>query len=391
MRYNFMFYLVSIVLLSHIQLVVNFNIRLINRNIYSKTFLFENQNNEQLSSFSRSSVDNNNKSRKTIDYSTLNPSDPLFLDLDWSTIRKSSPESKAYADHLAWKRSLTDVERLRWQKWAIYQRVTKGSRFEYCLEDYIMQSMLSKLRKKANSMKNMNNKEDVSALVWKAIADSFQADEIEEVQAVIKSFYSAINRQNYDDILTLWQPQTTSHVILPGNVMNRGFWDIDRSFKRMMKISKPLGKIEYDIISCQVQGFYATVNVMENIHVNPNTVINKKKANSNAMPSNIMNKNTPKTGSAVKRLFASTTLRKFNKQWRIVHYHAARFNTSTLTNDANYQFKSNENKFSTSNNVFERNRTGKKSNINNDNNYDDKNKDDGTSSLSSDEVTIRNE
>ena len=375
MRCVSMLYLIILVLIYQISFVVNFNINFMKSSTHSKTILYGNENNEQMSSFSRSSLDDNNMSGKNIDYSLLNPSDPLFLDLDWSTIRKSTPESKAYADHLAWKRSLTDVERLRWQKWAIYQRVTKGSRFEYCLEDYIMQAMLSKIRQKANSkhIKNKNNE----ALIWKAIADSFQADEIEEVQAVIKSFYSAINRQNYDDILTLWQPQTTSHLILPGNVMSRGFWDIDRSFKRMMKSNKPLGKIAYQIISCQVQGFYATVNIIESIHNNPTTVINKKKPNSNALPSNIMNKNIPKTGTATKRVFASTTLRKFNKQWRIVHHHTARFNTSTLTNDVDYQYQSNEDKFSSSNNVFERNRTIKKSSNNN--------KDDNASSSSSDE------
>ena len=135
MRCVSMLYLIILVLIYQISFVVNFNINFMKSSTHSKTILYGNENNEQMSSFSRSSLDDNNMSGKNIDYSLLNPSDPLFLDLDWSTIRKSTPESKAYADHLAWKRSLTDVERLRWQKWAIYQRVTKGSRFEYCLED----------------------------------------------------------------------------------------------------------------------------------------------------------------------------------------------------------------------------------------------------------------
>jgi hypothetical protein len=85
--------------------------------------------------------------RDAPDWLELEPDDPLWLDMEWPT--EAGPESSAYARHLQWKRSLKDGERVRWQKWAIYERMLKKGQFDYSVEDFIRQSMVSDIARKA--------------------------------------------------------------------------------------------------------------------------------------------------------------------------------------------------------------------------------------------------
>ena len=70
----------------------------------------------------------------------LDVDDPLWLDMEWPT--EASPESSAYARHLQWKRSLPDGERVRWQKWAIYDRMQRKEMYEYAVEDFVRQDIV---------------------------------------------------------------------------------------------------------------------------------------------------------------------------------------------------------------------------------------------------------
>lgn len=50
-----------------------------------------------------------NASAAPIDYSSLAVDDPLFADMPWPT-ESGTPESKAFANHIQWKRKLSDGE-----------------------------------------------------------------------------------------------------------------------------------------------------------------------------------------------------------------------------------------------------------------------------------------
>ena len=153
----------------------------------------------------------NNPPREYPDYANLKPDDPLFLDMPWP--REAGPEASAYAKHLQWKRRLSDGERIRWQKWAIYQRMMRKDSFYFSLEDYVFQQMLKGYTKKAVECLQQGN--NVEAGLWESIRIRFKTEEELEVKAVVKSFYSAINRKNYDEIRTLWLPDDSVEAILP--------------------------------------------------------------------------------------------------------------------------------------------------------------------------------
>lgn len=80
--------------------------------------------------------------------------------------------------------------------------------FQYSLEDYIFQNFLRDLDAKAS-----NGAKDA---VWKVISDEFRAEQSAEVQSVMKAYYSAFNRQNYDDLGSLWLPDDNIELLLPG-------------------------------------------------------------------------------------------------------------------------------------------------------------------------------
>ena len=48
-------------------------------------------------------------SSNQVDYASLKPDDPHFLDMAWPT--ENGPESTAFAKHMQWRRSLSDGER----------------------------------------------------------------------------------------------------------------------------------------------------------------------------------------------------------------------------------------------------------------------------------------
>lgn len=150
--------------------------------------------------------------RTSVDITELEPSDPRFLDFPWPD--KAGPESSAFAKHLQWKRSLSDGERMRWQKWAVYQRLGKKDKFDYSLEDYVYQTMLRDITKKCNDALKQDN--IAEAKLWEAVATGYKKDEEGQVRATIKSFYSALNRQNFDDMRSLWLPDENAELVVPG-------------------------------------------------------------------------------------------------------------------------------------------------------------------------------
>ena len=146
------------------------------------------------------------------DISNLKPDDYRFLDIIPPT--KGGPEMTAYMKHLQWKRSLTDGERLRWQKWAVYKRTVLENGFDYSVEDYVYQYLLRKLhsmQRKASKQGNIGE-----TTFWHTLINSYLIPEEKSARATVKAFYSALNRQNYDNIRSLWLPTDSSELILPG-------------------------------------------------------------------------------------------------------------------------------------------------------------------------------
>ena len=171
---------------------------------------------------------------------------------------------------------------MRWQKWAIYQRVMTKDMFQYSLEDYIFQNFLRDLDEKA-----LSGGKDA---VWKVISDEFRADQSAEVRSVMKAYYSAFNRQNYDDLGALWLPDENIELLLPGfskavgtiiprhhphslppptltvSFTQRGQYDVLKLYKKLTtKDAKPFGSVAANVVSVHCSGFIAVVKTIETV------------------------------------------------------------------------------------------------------------------------------
>jgi len=258
------------------------------------------------------------------DFTTLKVNDPLFLDMMWPEQR--GPEATAYAAHMQWKRSLTDSERLRWQKWAVYKRIMMDNMFDYAVEDYVFQSLLSGLKKRAGKEKRVGK--TLEAALWDSIARGMELEEAEQVQAVVESLYSAINRANFDEIQTLYLPDDANvEMVLPNYPVARGFYNVDKLWRRVVKESKPFGSIKAEVKSVKVVGFLAVVHVIE--HVQAGSALRKVTRRGQRLITSGGNHN-----GKPKRIITTLVLRKFNKQWRVQVHHATKFSKSTLAGDA---------------------------------------------------------
>lgn len=150
--------------------------------------------------------------REYPDFASLEPNDPLFLDMPWP--EKAGPEASAFGKHMQWRRSLSDGERLRWQKWAVYQRLMEKHHFKYTLDDYIVQNMIRDVKKKAMNAKDLGFRMENS--MWTATELAFKTQETAEITVLIKALYSAFNRKNYDELRALWLPDENVEMSFPG-------------------------------------------------------------------------------------------------------------------------------------------------------------------------------
>lgn len=176
---------------------------------------YEEINEEIQDMFPRLTYANQYQEREYPDFEKLEPSDPMFLDMPWPTER--GPAASAFARHLQWKRRLSDGERMKWQKWAIYTRMMKPNLFAYCVDDYIMQQLLRDLRAKEIAARSGEGQEVlVDATLWKAAQLGLLAEERDEVEAVMRGLYSILNHKNYDEVRTLWLPDPDVQLTLPG-------------------------------------------------------------------------------------------------------------------------------------------------------------------------------
>jgi hypothetical protein len=103
---------------------------------------------------------------------------------------------------------------MRWQQWAVYQRLMSKNQFSYGLDDYIFQNMMREVLQRADTAKMEGR--SVEEAMWRAIAFGYRDEQETEVRAVMKALYSAFNRKNYDELRTLWLPDDSVELVLPG-------------------------------------------------------------------------------------------------------------------------------------------------------------------------------
>lgn len=273
------------------------------------------------------------------DFTKLQPNDPLFLDMQWP--EESGPEATAYAKHLTWKRRLTDSERLRWQKWAVYKRLSQGDNFDYAVEDFVFQNMLQDLRSRSRremgGPTGARHERRIDSLVWSATADAYEQNEGIEAQTVVRALYSAVNRCNFDEIQTLWLPDDSVSLHLPGFAEAKGFLEVDKLWRRVTKEAHPFGKIHFDIVGTSVIGYIAVIHVVE--IVGAGTALRKasRAESQRGRAADDSSSGSPKKDRSGKRSsargFSTIVLRKWNDQWRVMAQHTAPFSKSTLAGD----------------------------------------------------------
>ena len=211
--------------------------------------------------------------REYPDYPSLAPDDPLFIDMPWPS--ESGPEASAFGRHMQWRRGLTDGERRRWQQWAIYHRMMKKHHFGYCLEDFIFQNMLRDLYQRADTAKELGFVTEES--MWRALALKNKDEQETEVRAVIQSLYSAFNRKNYDELRTLWLPDDSVELIIPGCEKARGANEVSKLYRQAIKDSRPFGSVDAKIVSVNSNGFVAVVQTVEIVNSGTELKVLKKK------------------------------------------------------------------------------------------------------------------
>ena len=197
--------------------------------------------------------------REYPDYPSLAPDDPLFIDMPWPS--EAGPEASAFGRHMQWRRGLTDGERRRWQQWAIYHRMMKKHHFGYSLEDFIFQNMLRDLYQRADTAKESGFVMEES--MWRALALKNKDEQETEVRAVMQSLYSAFNRKNYDELRTLWLPDDSVELIIPGCDKARGANEVSNLYRQVIKDSRPFGSVDAKIVSVNSNGYVAVVQTIE--------------------------------------------------------------------------------------------------------------------------------
>ena len=260
--------------------------------------------------------------RDVPDWASLKPEDPLFLDMPWPT--EAGPDATAFARHMQWRRRLTDGERARWQKWAVYSRLLSTTQryshhFQYSASDYVLQNMQRELQQKA--LANAAKGYLLEASAWETIAYGFAEKEMEEVGAVIKGYYSAINRRNFDEVKALLLPDEETSCVLPGYEQATGYSQVESLLKQVIKEAKPFGSIAVSPIAIYAVGYTAIAQVFETIE--PGTALKTVKRNAKSKP----------TKAPVKRVCSTLVLRKFNKQWRVWGVHSVKVGRASLLGD----------------------------------------------------------
>lgn len=103
---------------------------------------------------------------------------------------------------------------LRWQRWAIYQRLQTSDKFQYSIEDYIYQNMIEELNTRSQSLQTSNQL--LESTLYSTIEKGFTSSSSDEVRSVMQAYYSAFNRKNFEEIRYLWLPDENVELLLPG-------------------------------------------------------------------------------------------------------------------------------------------------------------------------------
>ena len=75
--------------------------------------------------------------------------------------------------------------------------------------------------------------------------------------------YSAFNRKNYDELRTLWLPDDSVELIIPGCDKARGANEVSNLYRQVIKDSRPFGSVDAKIVSVNSNGYVAVVQTIE--------------------------------------------------------------------------------------------------------------------------------
>lgn len=182
---------------------------------------------------------------------------------------------------------------LRWQKWAVYKRLTAKESFAYALDDYIYQNMLRDID--VRHLNYQKKSKTAEGLMWLSVAETYRHQEEKQINGTIKALYKALNRKNYEDVHLLWLPSDEAELIIPGyepvvrssntfiiDVLSRtdsqrGHTEIENFYRMLSKDLKYVGTITPTILSVEVYGYIAVVRTMEVIGTGNYLRVAKKK------------------------------------------------------------------------------------------------------------------
>jgi hypothetical protein len=269
---------------------------------------------------------------QSIDITKLKPHDPYFLLIPWP--KENGPEARAYANHYNWKRGLSDSERLRWQKWAMYQITHnhESNAFDYQVEDYIKQQLWKALEAKA--VRLIMSGDVTTGQATAAALEGFHQLEAEAITRAMKAYYKSFNFKNVEDLLNFWLPNDHCELNVPGFDRARGIRSVENTYRQLFDRVRPLCTIEPYFLGTQSFGNTAIVFTLERRRKGFDRVL-LEKPKSSSRPSSMVNEESTiktskeKTSSTSKsHILSMTVLRYANKMWRIVSHHTTKVATA---------------------------------------------------------------
>eukprot|EP01033_Poteriospumella_lacustris_P014630 gene14630-10461_t len=195
-----------------------------------------------------------------VDFSKLKPDDPRFMLMPWPKIH--GPAAQAYGRHFAWKRRLSDTERLRWEQWAIYQLSNEDhDPFQFQLEDYAKQHHWKALEENTARLISKGEK-SAGEQVAKRL-EELRRQETEDVLRAMKAYYEAFNKKNMEHLLSFWLPNDQSELTLPGVPKMKGLRGVEEAYRQIFHGVFPMCTIEPHILGVQTFGNVAVVFTLE--------------------------------------------------------------------------------------------------------------------------------
>lgn len=316
-----------------------------------------------------------------IDFDKLDPSDPIFAQMPWPKETSPKPYINAFSKHMLWRRNRSNGERKLWAEQSLFTRLdnslVENPEVDYLLPDYITQSLYQTLYERAAKYKytvapnpsttkyvepKFDGEDSIEtifqgkldyrhSLYCEASLEAYIDTDRKALENSIMDFYKNVNERKFNDIAgRLFIPHTTqTEICLPGYDRSRDIRRIEPYFDRQFfqnGTRKSYGRITPQIVNIELFGNVAVSTVIETIEVDPanekSTQSKKKRKNQylGMIMLNLLKKNPKATSNPIetpaktivpKHVLTTMVWRYVNCQWRVINYHAGRFERSVYT------------------------------------------------------------